>query len=101
MILPQGALPSPPPSNASANPEGAPPAARLPLGACFNSGQTGHFARDCPTRDQARKRAELPAPEAVKTTAEDIVESIAETCSASGSASIGPASASIVAWWIM
>ena len=52
-----------------------PPAVRLPQGACFNCRQTGHFARDCPTRDQARK------PEAVKTTTEDVVECIAENCS--------------------
>ena len=48
MVLPQGVLPPPPPRSAPANPETAPPAARLPIGACFNCEQTGRFARDCP-----------------------------------------------------
>ena len=34
---------------------------------------TGHFARDCPTRDQAHKPAVVPEPEAVKITIENVV----------------------------
>ena len=41
----------------------------------------GHFTRDCPTRDQVRKPAVVPEPEAVKTTTEDVVECITESCS--------------------
>ena len=73
MVLPQGVLPPPPPSNAPANPAAAPPAVRAPLGACSNCGQTGHFARNGPNRDQTCKRTALPEPEAVRTTIEDNV----------------------------
>ena len=81
MVLPQGVLPPPLSSNAPAKPAAAPPDVRLLLGAYFNCGQTGHFDRDCPTREKARKPAVLAKPEAVKTTSEDVVEFIAEKCS--------------------
>ena len=45
MVLPQGVMPPPPASNAPPNQAAVQPAARLPVGACFNCGQTGHFAR--------------------------------------------------------
>ena len=41
-------------------------------------GQNGHFARECPNRDQARKPQAASEPEGVKVTAEDTTDGILE-----------------------
>ena len=78
MVLPQGVIPPPPASNAPLNQAAAQPAARLNLGACFNCSQTGHFARDCPNRDEARKPLAALEPEGVKVTTEDVTDGVLE-----------------------
>ena len=79
VVVPQGVLPPPPPAKKPpVNQPAASPAARLPLGACFNCGQTDHFARDCPARASARKPVAQPEPETVKVTAKDVTDGIAE-----------------------
>ena len=79
MVLPQGVIPPPPATNAAPpNQPAAQPAVRPPMGACFNCVQAGHFARDCPNRDQARKPPAAPELEGVKVTAEDVTDGVLE-----------------------
>ena len=78
MAMPQGVFPPPaPPSNAPAAPAVVAPA-RAPAGACFHCGQNGHFARESPNRDQARKPLAASEPEGVKVTAQDTTDGILE-----------------------
>ena len=80
MVLSQRVMPPPPASNAPLNQAAAPPTARLHPRACFNCGQAGHSAQDCPNRDQARKPMAAAEPEGVKVTAEDVADGILEHC---------------------
>ena len=75
MVMPQGVLPPPaPPQNVPA--PAVPSPARAPVGACFH--WHGHFARECPNRDQARKPMTASEPEGVKVTTEDTTDGILE-----------------------
>ena len=76
MVMPQGVLPPPAPPSSVAAAVMVP--ARVPAGACFHCGQNGHFAGECPNRDQARKPLAASEPEGVKVTVEDTTDGILE-----------------------
>ena len=83
MVLSQGVLPTLTPSpNAPAAPAVI-ALAKAPVSACFNCGQNGQFACECPNRDQARKLGggQHNLDEAEKAIVDIYAECVLEKCS--------------------